>query len=138
MYYGTPDNINYGFYLDKGNLKSSVDVTDADYKALFDGQASGKAISHDDSGNPVLVDPLSLLTVEQKQKSADLKVTSLINAVYWRVQRYESQTALGTKTTDSAENYKAILQYIQNLREVNHQDAYTSAPENITWPTLDI
>ena len=80
MYYGTPDNINYGFYLDKQNLKSSVEVSDADYTALFEGQAGGKMITHDDNGNPVLKE--YEITEADKKTQYRQRVVELIRQKY--------------------------------------------------------
>ena len=77
-------------------------------------------------------------TLKTKQTAAQAKVSSLIDAVYWRIQRYESQIVLETTTTDSEADYKKILQYVQALREVNHQDAYSTDPDSIIWPSLTV
>lgn len=52
-----------------------------------------------------------------------------IEAVIWRVQRYEQQKQLGIQTTDSESEYKKILQYIQNLRDL---------PENPNFPDVPV
>lgn len=41
-----------------------------------------------------------------------------IDAIMWRVQRYEQQARLGIATTDSENTYLSILSYIQYLRDL--------------------
>lgn len=40
-----------------------------------------------------------------------------ISSISWRVERYNTQKELGIETSDSAETYLKILQYMQYLRE---------------------
>ena len=57
-----------------------------------------------------------------------------IDAVRWRIERYQTQEAAGVATTETAEQYQALLMYIQALRNVPEQDGF---PDNVVWPTLD-
>lgn len=52
-----------------------------------------------------------------------------INAIIWRVQRYEQQKLLGIETTDSEQTYMNILEYIQYLRDI---------PNTLSFPNGDI
>lgn len=58
-----------GFYASEihgGDMPAdAVEVTDDEYSALFTEQAAGKRIVPDASGNPVAVDPATLLTLAQ-------------------------------------------------------------------------
>lgn len=51
----------------------------------------------------------------------------------WRVERYQTQLALGVATVDSEEQYKAVLAYIETLRQVPEQAGF---PDSVVWPTL--
>jgi hypothetical protein len=53
----------------------------------------------------------------------------LINAVAWRIQRYESETRLGLPSTDDIQK---LDEYIQALRDVTEQPDIL----NIEWPIL--
>lgn len=55
-----------------------------------------------------------------------------IEAVIWRVQRYEQQKQLGIQTTDSESTYNKILQYIQTLRDLPNMLGFP----NIKVPTF--
>lgn len=56
-----------------------------------------------------------------------------IQLVEWRIRRYETQNAAGVKTTDSTDNYTALLEYVQSLRGVPEQKTF---PASVTWPEL--
>lgn len=58
-----------------------------------------------------------------------------IEEIQWRIQRYTEQVSMGVKTTDSEENYKAVLKYVQDLRDVPEQKEF---PENVVWPELAV
>ena len=58
-----------------------------------------------------------------------LKRDGLINAVAWRIQRYESETRLGLSPTDDIQK---LDEYIQALRDVTKQPDIL----NIIWPIL--
>lgn len=54
-----------------------------------------------------------------------------ISRVEWRVSRYRSQKDLGITTSDSEQTFKAVLEYLEELRSVTKQADF---PNNITWP----
>lgn len=55
-----------------------------------------------------------------------------IEAVEWRLSRYERQEKRGSGTTESPETYAALLAYVQALRDVPAQEGF---PMIVTWPT---
>lgn len=58
-----------------------------------------------------------------------------IDAIRWRIERYQTQEAAGIETTDTAEQYQAVLMYIQALRDVPEQAGF---PDNIVWAELEV
>ena len=70
-------------------------------------------------------------TDEQKAAEARAERDRRINAIRWRIERYQTQEAAGLETTDTAEHYKAILLYVQALRDVPAQAGF---PDAIEWP----
>ena len=58
-----------------------------------------------------------------------------IEEIQWRIQRYTEQVSMGVKTTDSEENYKAVLKYVQGLRDVPEQEGF---PESVVWSELEV
>ena len=51
----------------------------------------------------------------------------------WKVQRHEQEKTLGIDTTLTDEQYMALLEYIQALRELPQQ---TGFPDNVVFPEL--
>ena len=72
------------------------------------------------------------LTPEQKAEEVRAKRDGMIEDVIWRVERYQTQTALGGTPTDSEEQYRAVLAYIEALRQVPEQASF---PDEIRWPS---
>ena len=68
---------------------------------------------------------------EQKEAEVRAERDRRIDAIRWRIERYQTQDAAGLETTDTAEHYKAILLYIQALRDVPTQAGF---PDFIEWP----
>ena len=73
------------------------------------------------------------LTPAQKAEEIRSKRDGLIDDIMWRVERYQTQTALGISTTDSETQYRAVLAYIEMLRQVPEQAGF---PDVVKWPTL--
>lgn len=68
---------------------------------------------------------------EQKAAEARADRDRRIDAIRWRIERYQTQEAAGLETTDTAEHYKAILLYVQALRDIPEQAGF---PDAIEWP----
>ena len=74
------------------------------------------------------------LSAEEKAQEIRDRRDSLIEQVMWRVERYQTQQALGVDTTDTEEQYRSVLQYIEELRNVPEQ---TGFPDSVDWPVLE-
>ena len=68
---------------------------------------------------------------EQKEAEARAERDRRIDAILWRIERYQTQLAAGLETTDTEEHYKAILLYVQALRDIPEQVGF---PDAIEWP----
>lgn len=75
----------------------------------------------------------ALLTPEQKAEEVRAKRDGLIEDIMWRVERYQTQTALGVATTDTESQYRAVLAYIEELRQVPEQAGF---PTTVEWPEM--
>lgn len=78
-----------GFYeesIHQNIPEDAVDVSDADYKYLFDGQSNGQIIVPDASGNPVLKDAPAP-TPEHIQKQNNIKARNYLAETDWYVIR---------------------------------------------------
>ncbi|MGN1078899.1 MAG: phage tail assembly chaperone [Alphaproteobacteria bacterium] len=71
---------------------------------------------------------------EQKAAAARAERDRRIDAARWRIERYQTQLAAGLETTDTAKQYKALLLYVQALRDVPDQDGF---PDNVVWPEVE-
>lgn len=70
-------------------------------------------------------------TAEQKALEARAERDRRIEAIRWRIERYQTQAAAGLETTDTAEHYRDILRYFQSLRDIPEQEGF---PDAIEWP----
>ena len=140
IFAGTKDGENYGFYLPDSVLREDgtvelfdfVILTNTEHMELMDGQATGKVIKFHKGEKPTLEDPPPPRD-EEIAESVRRERDALIEAVQWRIQRYEQQTALGLETTDSAEVYAAVLAYVQELRDLPSQSGF---PRDVVFPVL--
>ncbi len=110
----------------------AVEITDQQHADLLNGQSAGKVITSDANGNPELTDPPAP-TTDQLAAAARQKRDGLITAIQWRLSRYENQMAQGISPNDTADQYKAVLVYVQALRDLTKQAGF---PATITWPTI--
>ena len=142
VFAGTKDGENYGFYLPDSvldedgtiGLSDFVILTNAEHMALMDGQSAGKVITFHKGEKPTLEDPPPP-SDEEIAESVRRERDALIEAVQWRIQRYEQQTALGLETTDSTEVYETILVYVQELRDLPSQSGF---PRDVVFPVLAV
>lgn len=70
-------------------------------------------------------------TTEELAESIRAKRDAKIEALSWRLERYERQKAGGLETTDTGEWYLDALQYLQALRDVPQQPGF---PHTVEWP----
>ena len=74
-------------------------------------------------------------TAEQKAVEVRAERDRRINAVRWRIERYQTQAAAGLETTETVEQYQAVLMYVQALRDVPEQEGF---PDTIEWPEIEV
>lgn len=114
--------------LDGLTSKPDVTLEDSAYYTQYDGMArviDGKLV-------------LGKTDAEKKDEKASAirrQRDAKIEEIMWRVQRYEQQKMIGIETTDSEANFKKVLQYVQDLRNVPEQEGF---PDSFVWPTLDV
>ncbi|EMG9306327.1 tail fiber assembly protein, partial [Citrobacter freundii] len=104
--------------------KAGVEVTEEEYKALMDGQSTGKVVSADSEGKPVLadieIDYVALATAERDRRMA--VVTARIN------QLTEAQDD-GDITGDELTELATLREVRTKLRRLD----LSTAPD-IDWP----
>lgn len=76
------------------------------------------------------------------EKPVDVKAAEIraerdrrIDAMRWRIERYQTQLAAGLETTDTAETYRDILLYLQYLRDLPNLPEFpdVSVPDFDEW-----
>lgn len=55
-----------------------------------------------------------------------------IDAVRWRIERYQTQRDAALETTETSAKYKKLLKYLQSLRDIPLQEGF---PNSVEWPT---
>lgn len=74
---------------------------------------------------------LQAMTEKEKASYHRQKRDNLLNAEMWKLQRHEQEKMLGIETTLSDEQYIALLQYIQALRDLTKQAGF---PNTVVYP----
>ena len=72
-------------------------------------------------------------TLEQLSADVRNKRDSLLLSSQWLVQRHRDQLESGITTILTADEYAALLQYRQDLRDITKQIGF---PNEINWPEL--
>lgn len=123
-----------GFYTDHDdNIPAdAVEVTAEEHAALFGQQGKGMQITSDANGNPIAVDPKSLMTSDQLAAQVRFERDALVAGSDWIMSRHVDELALGGAVTLTAAQYQAWLQYRQALRDMTKQ---TGFPKTVTWPS---
>lgn len=135
IYAGTKNGIDYGFYLENEGLQNVFELTDEEHTDLLEGQSTGgKIIVFHSDKKPTLEDPPAP-TPEELAETARAKRDRLIEDIMWRVERYQTQKALGVATADTEGNYRAVLTYLEELRNVPEQAGF---PNTVQWPVLAV
>ncbi|MDR6926889.1 tail fiber assembly protein [Pseudomonas sp. BE134] len=104
-----------------------VEITAELHAALMDGQSKGKVVGWVDDGYPVLIDPPppsseALAAIERQWRDGCLLATDGV------VSRHRDELEGGAATTLTPEQYSALQQYRQALR---------NWPENDEFPLID-
>ena len=117
-----------GRFAFSGTDNGGVEISEADYSALFAAQQAGKVIANDGQGNPVAIDEpapteaeLQSAAVYQKQRLLDsaLQVTSI----------WQSELLLGSISDTDKASLTAWIAYVKAVQAVDT----TKLP--VTWPT---
>lgn len=114
-----------GFYLEEIHglniPQDAVEITDAVYKSMLEGQSNGKIITAGTKGKPVLKDPTPP-TTEELSASVRAERDALLTKTDWVVIKAQEQsTAIP----------EVWLTYRNALRDIPLQEGF---PSTITWP----
>lgn len=105
-------------------------VSDDEYKTLFDGQAHGRIITADESGRPVLMDPvIDWQAAAEKQRQNLLTIASDVTAD-WR-----TELQLGMISDEDKASLVEWMTYIKTLKSLEFSNTSDEAGLNkISWP----
>lgn len=113
---------------ENGWPEDAVIIRDEDYNALFDGQDSGKMITADSKGKPVLVDSLAQ-TFEQLLAAAKEQVSARLAKASTAITPLQDAVDVGDATDAERARLKAWKQFRVALNRLD----LSTAPD-ITWP----
>lgn len=108
---------------------NTIELTNDQYQMLLDGQSIGKRMAVDESGSPVLLDPLppsgdQLADIKRAERDAALSATD------WIVARNQDEVMLnGQGTSITGAQLTTLLEYRKALRDL---------PEAASWPNVDL
>ncbi len=75
--------------------------------------------------------------IDNEAKAAEIRAERdrRIDAMRWRIERFQTQLAAGLPTTDTAETYRDILLYLQYLRDLPNLPEFPdiSVPDFDEW-----
>lgn len=110
--------------------KTAIEITQAEYNAAFATQRAGKNIAPGPDGKPVGVDRADF---PPEIKLADMRLTRdrLLTETDGKVARHRDELEAGGKTTLNDAEYKKLLEYRQELRDLPSK---VKDPNNIPWP----
>lgn len=120
-----------GFHTPDQIPQDAVAIDESRYRELFAEEASGKKIVGDNNGNPVAVDPQTLLTREQAQAQQ----IGVLAAAY---QAAIAQPIPFTSHAGVTKTYQADPQSIANLQAmIAAFGATQTVPAGFYWVSLD-
>lgn len=100
-----------GFYtveIHGKNVPSDVvEITTEEHSTLIEGQSTGKVITPDENGYPVLVEPV--ITPEQLQQQTNAAARQYLASTDWIVRRHNDELDMGDTTTLTSEEYLQLL-----------------------------
>lgn len=120
--------------------QDAVFIPDDCYDQVIRNPDPSKIRCHDDQGLPFLIErpPLS---VEELAVTERAWRDSQLNATQWLVARYNEERSLELVTSNTAEQFSALLEYRQCLRDWPASGGFPDAeqrPEAPLWTTAQI
>lgn len=94
----------------------AVPITEALYEAIIANPDLDKVRSHDDRGLPILIERIAPNREELARIERGWRDSQLISS-QWFVARYTEEQSLGLVTTQTEEQFEALLRYRQSLRD---------------------
>lgn len=119
----------------------AVSITDEVYTSLINGQSSGKVISGDDEGFPVLSEPPMPSTDELSCRVRDERNRRVLCAIDAKSKYEREQSSISRSISVpnpmSESDYILVLQYLQDLFDIPQQSGFPwGGPDDplCQWP----
>lgn len=93
----------------------AVAISEALYLAVIGNPPPGKIRAHDDQGLPYLLDA-PVFEPDRAEEERDWRDAEL-SSVMWLRERHRDQLEIEAPTTLTSEQFKALLMYMQTLRD---------------------
>jgi hypothetical protein len=110
-----------------------VEISDEAHAELLAGQSGGKRITANEDGYPVLADPPPPTSAEVAAGERQWRDREL-QAAIWLRERHRDQQEIGTGTSLTAEQFKALLVYMQALRDWPQSELFPEAQHRPVAP----
>lgn len=121
------------FYVlgDENIPDDAVEITAEYHQLLIEGESSGKIITSDENGRPVLADPPPL-SAEELAAQATTRRDQLLGEAALRIAPLQDAVDIDEATAAEVALLKQWKQYRVALNRIQDQTGY---PSEITWPT---
>lgn len=106
----------------------AVEISEVLLLTLLDGQAAGKKIGSDESGNPILIMP-----VIDNVTKAEFKKAELLARVSAKTQIWHSQLNLGMITDADRDTLARWMVFAQQVQAID-----TDKAPDISWPIMPV
>lgn len=100
----------------RGLPSDVVEISEEVFTTVIGNPDPGKVRSHDDRGQPILIDPPAATDDELADKER-LWRDAQVKAVQWLRERHRDEQDLQRETTLSADQFTELLGYLQDLRD---------------------
>lgn len=114
IYVGTENGKDYGFYLDKANLKDFIEITEEEHIALIEGQSEGKQIKFFKDKKPILVEP-SKETISEDEICGLKKFLSSTDYIVIKIAEGSATQEEYAETLSQRKDARARINYLESL-----------------------
>lgn len=113
----------------------AVPITEALYEAVIANPDLDKVRSHDDRGLPILIERTAPNREELVRIERGWRDSQLVSS-QWFVARYNEEQSLGLVTTQTEEQFEALLRYRQSLRDWPVSDVFPDSAHRPQAPAF--
>jgi hypothetical protein len=105
-----------------------VEISDDEWRTAIEAPSRGKRATVDEQMRVVLVDPPAP-TRDERARAKRAQRDAALRSTDWLVARHQDEKLIGNGTTLTADQFAALIQYRQALRDIADADR---------WPDVDL